>query len=107
VAEAAQSIRADAERQVATVLRVECEPYVTGGPGTYACLAVTGDVPATARSGPASAGRPYRVRIDFASGRYAYCRVSPRAVKLLRAEVALSPECAGGDRPQNVQGQPG
>jgi DNA-binding SARP family transcriptional activator len=104
--DAGASVRTDAARR-ARVLRVECEPYPSGGEGAYECLAVTGDVPATERNAPGSAGQPYRLRIDYASGRYAYCRISPRAVKKLRAEAPLSPSCGGSVAPEKVQGQPG
>jgi hypothetical protein len=103
---AARSVRKDAtERAAAGELRgpirgVECEPFprTTTGvgaeqdlsrrTGTYSCLAVTasfsgstggGEVAPYTRSEGGTIGHPYRVRIDFESGRYAFCKVAGRA----------------------------
>ena len=83
------SVLADARGRVADpVRRVACEPFPpTVGAhadplaryGRYACLAVTHDVAATAGSPAAATGYPYRVGIDFESGRYGFCKVvAPR-----------------------------
>jgi hypothetical protein len=93
------TVQIDAARRGGTILRVECEPYRPGGEGTLECLAVTADTPATARNPPESQGHPYRVNVTFATGRFAYCRISPRAVKQLRAETPLPRECNGIDPP--------
>jgi hypothetical protein len=87
----------DARRRVAAgsldgpIRRVACEPYprTVGGQGAhldparetgrYSCLAVTREVPAGERAEAAAIGHPYRVLIDFSSGRYAFCKVSGRA----------------------------
>jgi DNA-binding SARP family transcriptional activator len=90
------AIRADATRRGEAILRVECEAHRDAG--SLACLAVTRDVAAQ------SHGRPYRASVAFESGRFAYCRISPRAAKVLRAETPLPAAC---DRPGKVQGQPG
>jgi len=86
---AAAAIRADAGTDV---LRVDCEPYPPA-PGRYECLAVTADVPATERTPAGANGLAYRVLIS--GDRYAYCRLAPRAAKVQREPVALSPLCGG------------
>ncbi len=90
---AAASIREDAARQ-APILRVDCEPYPPAR-GRYECLAVTADVPATERTPAGANGLGYRVLLDYTSGRYAYCRLAPRATKAQREPVPLSPLCGG------------
>jgi hypothetical protein len=97
VRDADASVAADARRRVASgeldgpIRRVSCEPYprtVSGrgahldpseATGRYACLAVTREVRPTERAEAAAIGHPYRVKIDFGSGRYAFCKVSGRA----------------------------
>jgi hypothetical protein len=94
---AAAAVLADARARVAAgaldgpIRRVECEPYprtVDGRGahedtsqrfGRYACLAVTSQfAPGEANEG-GMIGHPYRMRIDFGTGRYAFCKVSGRA----------------------------
>jgi hypothetical protein len=94
---AAASVVADAGARVAAgaldgpIRRLECEPYprtVDGRGahedtsqrfGRYACLAVTSEfAPGEANEG-GMIGHPYRMRIDFGTGRYAFCKVSGRA----------------------------
>jgi hypothetical protein len=94
LATAAGAIRADAAKRVTPVLRVDCAPYPPGG-GRYECLAVTADVPATERTPAGATGLAYRVLIDYDSGRYGYCHVAPRAAKVQRRPVPLSPLCGG------------
>jgi DNA-binding SARP family transcriptional activator len=106
VAAVASSIRADGVRRGEAIVRVECEPYAPGGDGALTCLAVTADAPPTARSPAQSQGHPYRANVTFATGRFAFCRISPRATKVLRADTPLPATC-GGDAPAKVQGQPG
>jgi hypothetical protein len=98
------SVLADARRRVADpILRVACEPVppavgANARYGRYECLAVTHDVAATARSNAAATGYPYRVRIDFDSGRYGYCSVVPRAGEAMigtQPVVPLSSSCGG------------
>jgi DNA-binding SARP family transcriptional activator len=98
LATAAGDIRADAARQRA-ILRVDCDPYPSAAAsrGRYECLAVTADVPATERTPAAANGLAYRVLVDFDSGRYGYCRLAPRAAKVQRKPVPLSPLCGGGE----------
>lgn len=114
--EATAAVETDARRRVATgaldgpIRRVACEPYprtVEGGgadvdpsrdSGNYACLAVTRDVAPTERSEAAAIGHPYRVRIDFGSGRYALCKVSGRAGEgsIGKAPIVPVPRVCGG-----------
>lgn len=91
------AVEADARRRVTAgaldgpIRRVACEPYPrsldnrgahlspTLDSGRYACLAVTRDVAPSERAEAATVGHPYRVSVDFRSGRYALCKVSGRA----------------------------
>jgi hypothetical protein len=124
VEEAAASVRTDARRRAAAgeldgpIRGIECEPFprTTSGTGAdqdlsrrfgiYSCLAVTaqfsgstGGEPAPyAQSEAGTVGHPYRVRIDFESGRYAYCKIFGRAGEGgLRAEQPVTvPRACGG-----------
>ena len=66
--------------------------------GRYACLAVTSEIPATPGNPSGVLGHPYRARIDFRSGRYAFCKVSGRPGELaIRANPAVPvPKVCGG-----------
>jgi len=88
------TVRRDARKRAAAgaldgpILRVQCEPFPRTVDGTgadqdpsrrfgrYACLAVTSDIPVAAHQKAAAVGHPYRVRIDFESGRYGFCKVT-------------------------------
>ena len=94
--EARAGVEVDARRRVAAgslegpVLRVDCEPFPRSvaakgahldpgrHSGRYACLAITRDVPAGRRAEALVIGHPYRMRIDFARGRFALCKVAGR-----------------------------
>jgi hypothetical protein len=96
VAEAAVAVRSDARERVQAgelsgpIRRIRCEPYprtverrgAEEDPsrrfGRYACLAVTVEFGPTPEQGAGLIGHPYRVRIDFDSGRYAFCKISGR-----------------------------
>jgi hypothetical protein len=116
VAAAAASIRADAAERAAAgefggpIDRVECEGYPpstaatpadenpAARTGRYACTAVTSDIPATSGNRAGVVGHPYRMRIDFETGRYAFCKVRGRPGELaIKAPtgIALSPACGG------------
>jgi hypothetical protein len=100
LASAEASIQADASTRSAAgefngpIKRVECEGYPPGTgttpadadpskrTGLYSCLAVTSEVPATAGNRGGLLGHPYRVRIDFRTGRYAFCKVRGRPGEL-------------------------
>ena len=105
-------ILADARRRVALgeldgpIRRVECEPFprtVEGvgadrdlgrRRGGYACIAITAEF-----GGAAGArgviGHQYRALVDFATGRFAYCKVSGQAGPA-REQLATTPRACGG-----------
>jgi hypothetical protein len=102
VADLRAAIRTDARRRVdARILAVECErfPRSDGAPaperdpavrrGRYSCLAVT------RRFEGGSLGRPYRAQIDFATGRYAYCKITGRPDLARDQRLATPPACGG------------
>jgi hypothetical protein len=114
LASAEASIQADASKRSAAgefngpIMRVECEGYPPGitpadadsstRTGLYACLAVTSEVPATAGNRGGLLGHPYRVNIDFRTGRYAFCKVRGRPGELaIRARPSGQPPrvCGG------------
>ena len=110
------SVNGDAQRRVRTgeftnpVKRVECERYPRGArgedpatdlaspTGRYSCLAVTADAPATSETSPSSIGYPYRAAVDFAAGRFTYCKVSgrPGEGSLSRKVLGRVPKACGG-----------
>jgi hypothetical protein len=116
LAEASVAVRRDARARVQTgalsgpIRRVQCEPYprTVDRPGAeenpsrrfgrYACLAVTAAFGATAEHEAGAIGHPYRVRIDFDSGRYAFCKVAGRAGEgsIGQAPVVRVPAACGG-----------
>jgi hypothetical protein len=122
---AAVSVRADARKRAAAgeltgpIRGVECEPFprTTSGIGAeqdpsrrfgiYSCLAVTaqfsgstggGEVAPYTQSEAGTVGHPYRVRIDFESGRYAFCKIAGRAGEggLSARQVVTVPRVCGG-----------
>jgi hypothetical protein len=116
LAEARAAVEQDALERVAAgslegpVRRVACEPFPRSlddegahldpgrSSGRYACLAVTQEVPAGERSEAATIGHPYRMRIDFTSGRYALCKVAGRAgegAPAVRPPVTVPRVCGG------------
>jgi DNA-binding SARP family transcriptional activator len=113
----AATVRHDARRRVAAgaldgpILRAQCHPFSRTVDGTgahqdpsrrfgrYACLAVTSDVPDTQHQKPAAVGYPYRVRVDFESGRYGFCKVTEYASYksvLTPKEIVTVPRACGG-----------
>jgi hypothetical protein len=94
---AAAAVRTDARARVerrtldGPIRRVECETFprsvegrgahqdVSRRFGRYACLAVTAEIVASETNEGGMIGHPYRMRIDFETGRYAFCKVSGRA----------------------------
>ena len=115
--ETAAAVRDDARARVEAgalsgpIRKVQCEPYprtvegsgahedLSRSVGTYACLAVTTEIGATAAHEAGSIGHPYRVKIDFESGRFAFCKVSGRAGEgsIGQAPVVHVPAACGGD----------
>ena len=98
--QAADAVRADARARVAAhalkgpIRRVECEPFprstsrigahetLASRYGRYACLAVTAEFRESEVTQAGTIGHPYRLRIDFRTGRYAFCKVTGRAGEL-------------------------
>lgn len=92
------------------IKRVECEAFprtVTPSGaerdlgrrlGRYQCLAITAEVERTATQGTGVIGHPYRMQIDFESGRYAFCKVSGRAGEgsIGRTQPIGVPRACGG-----------
>jgi len=116
VASAAASIKADASKRAAAgefngpALRVQCRPYPRSAAivpadrmpskaiGRYSCLAVTSDIPATAGNRAGLVGHPYRTKIDFRNGRYAFCKIRGRPGELaIRSDprIRVPPVCGG------------
>jgi hypothetical protein len=113
---AAASIQADANKRAAAgefhgpILRVQCDGFPPSetasradrdpskATGRYKCLAVTSDIPATAGNRPGMVGQPYRAKIDFRNGRYAFCKTRGRPGELaIRANPAVNvPRVCGG-----------
>jgi len=110
------SILADASTRSAAgefngpIMRVACEGFPPGAKivaadadpakrvGLYECIAVTSQIPATSGNRTGLLGHPYRMRINFDNGRYAFCKVRGRpgelAVKAPRP-VNLPRVCGG------------
>jgi hypothetical protein len=116
VAALPEAIRADARERVAAgaldgpIRGVRCEPYprsvdgrgahldLSQPTGRYSCLAVTREVRATETNERAAIGHPYRVMVDFDTGRYAFCKVTgrPGEGSLSREILVPVPEVCGG-----------
>lgn len=104
---------ADARRRVrrgaldGPILRVECEPFprsVTTAPpeknltrrrGRYYCVAITAEFKRTGASIGGALGHPYRAKVDFITGRYAYCKVSGRPDPTPDPRVTTPRACGG------------
>jgi hypothetical protein len=114
---ASASVLADARRRVAAgqlrgpIRRIDCEPFPrnvagigaedgTGERfGRYACIAVTAEFTETESTSGGLLGHPYRMRIDFDTGRYAFCKIAGRPAEgqlKRRLGVTVPPVCGGG-----------
>jgi hypothetical protein len=114
---ASASVLADARARVTDgrlegpLRGVDCEPFprsVSGVGaedsteerfGRYSCLAVTAEFARDEGTRGGSLGHPYRVRVDFDTGRYALCKVSGRPGEgLLRRRIGptIPRACGGG-----------
>lgn len=113
---AAASVLADARRRAAAgelrgpIDRVACEPFprnvagvgaedsTTERFGRYACLGVTAEFFETDASSGGRLGHPYRMRIDFDTGRYALCKIAGRPAEgqLKRDPGPTVPRACGG-----------
>jgi hypothetical protein len=114
---ASASVLADARRRVATgqlrgpIRGIDCEPFPRNVAGIgvedsteqrfgrYACLAVTAEFTRSEASTGGLIGHPYRMRIDFDTGRYAFCKIAGRPAEgqlKRRLGVTVPPVCGGG-----------
>lgn len=116
VDEAGDTVLADARRRASAgqlrgpVRSVDCEPFPRNVAGVgaddstderfgrYACLAVTAEFLETRETSGGVLGHPYRVRIDFDTGRYAYCKIAGRPAEgqLKRDPGPTVPRICGG-----------
>jgi hypothetical protein len=90
-----------------TIRRVTCEPFprTVGGTGAdedlsrragrFSCVAVTAEFERTAESPGGVIGHGYRARVDFRTGRYAFCKITGRAGPE-REQVVTIPRACGG-----------
>jgi hypothetical protein len=104
---------ADARRRVrrgamdGPILRVECERFprsvVTPGAdkdlgrrrGRYYCVAITAEFKRSGASIGGALGHPYRAKVDFVTGRYAYCKISGRPDPTPDPRVTTPKVCGG------------
>jgi hypothetical protein len=113
---ASASVLADARRRAAAgqlrgpIEGIDCEPFPRSVAGIgaedstaqrfgrYACLAVTAEFKKTEATSGGLLGHPYRVRIDFDTGRYAYCKIAghPGEGLATRRLVVTVPRVCGG-----------
>lgn len=111
--ELAAAIGADARSRArrgeltGTIRRVTCEPFprTVGGTGAdedlarragrFSCVAVTAEFERTAANPGGVIGHGYRARVDFRSGRYAFCKITGRAGPE-REQVVTIPRTCGG-----------
>lgn len=112
-----EAIHADARRRVAAgqlrgpIRGVTCEPFPRNVAGIgaddstaerfgrYACLAVTARFEESKESLAGVLGHPYRVRVDFDTGRYAFCKIAGRPAEgqlKRRLGVTVPTVCGGG-----------
>jgi hypothetical protein len=114
---ASASVLADARRREAAgqlrgpIEGIDCEPFPRNVAGVgaddstaqrfgrYACLAVTAEFKETESTSGGLLGHPYRMRIDFDTGRYAFCKIAGRPGEGLltrRIPVTVPRVCGGG-----------
>jgi hypothetical protein len=111
--ELSATMLADARRRVrrgaldGPILRVDCEPFPrsvsTPAPeknlarrsGRYYCVAITAEFKRTGASIGGALGHPYRAKVDFTTGRYAYCKVSGRPDPTPDPRVTTPRACGG------------
>jgi hypothetical protein len=114
---ASASVLADARRRVASgqlrgpIRGIDCEPFPRNVAGIgaedsteqrfgrYACIAITAEFTETESTSGGLLGHPYRMRMDFDSGRYAFCKIAGRPAEgqlKRRLGVTVPPVCGGG-----------
>lgn len=111
--ELSAAIMADARRRVrggaldGPIRRVQCEPFprtvdgvgaerrLSRRRGRYACVAVTAEFERSEASVGGVIGHEYRAKVDFESGRYAYCKISGQAGPT-RDQLVTTPRACGG-----------
>lgn len=87
--------------------RASCRPFPRGvedredprrRSARYACLAVTADIPRSESNRAGIIGHPYRLLIDYGSGRYAFCKISgvPGEGSFRAKRPVTVPEACGG-----------
>jgi hypothetical protein len=89
------------------IRRVECEPFprtvegvgadvdLSRRSGRYSCIAVRADFSRGEESIGGVIGHQYRTRVDFISGRYAFCKISGQAGPS-REQLVTTPRACGG-----------
>jgi hypothetical protein len=92
----------------APIRSVQCEPFprtvtVVGADkdlsrrhGRYSCLAVTSKLEPSESNPGVVTGHPYRVLVDFKTGRYAYCKISGEPGPTEHPLVTTPRACGGG-----------
>jgi hypothetical protein len=89
------------------IRRVDCEPFprsvetpgaeknLSRRRGRYYCVAVTAEFERTGASIGGALGHPYRAKVDFTTGRYAYCKISGRPDPTPDPRVTTPRACGG------------
>ena len=113
VNELATAIAGDARRRVrqgaldGSILRADCEPFprtvegkgahesIARRGGRYSCIAVTAEFEGGDGGIGGVLGHQYRALIDFATGRYAFCKVSGQSGPS-REQLVTTPRVCGG-----------
>jgi type II secretory pathway pseudopilin PulG len=108
------AIRADASARVrrgeldGTIRRVTCEPFprslgssgadrdLSRRRGRFACVAVTAEFERTSDNPGGVIGHAYRALVDFAAGRFSFCKITGRAGPE-REQIVTIPRACGGD----------
>jgi hypothetical protein len=75
----------------------ERDPHATSG--SYTCLAVTSEIDRSAATSGGEIGHPYRANLDFATGRFAFCKIAGRPDPIPDPEVNTPRVCTGGRVP--------
>ena len=87
--------RVECERFPRTVDGVGADRDLARRTGRYSCIAVTAEFGGGSQSVGGVIGHQYRTRVDFESGRYAFCKVAGQAGPS-REQLATTPRACGG-----------